>query len=177
MTHSCATWLIHMSHDSYIWDMTHTYDIPTDHILPPSFSCEKKRRDTTHTYETWLIHVRDDSYIWVMTHPYNIPTDHILSPRVFYRKKKKTYDSFIWDMTHSCATWLIHMSHDSYKWDMTHTYDIPTDHILLPRVCCEKKKRDTTHLYDFMIHSFATRLTHMRQYSFIWHSNWPYCPA
>ena len=33
------------------------------------------------------------------------------------------HDSFIWDMTHSCETWLLHMRHDSFIWDMTHSYE------------------------------------------------------
>jgi len=36
------TWIIHMRHDSFIWD-------------------------TTHSYETWLVHMRHDSFIWVMS--------------------------------------------------------------------------------------------------------------
>ena len=32
--------------------------------------------------------------------------------------------SFIWDMTHSYGTWLIHMGRDSFIWDMIHSYGI-----------------------------------------------------
>ena len=41
--HSYGTWLIHMGHDSFIWDMTYSYGI-------------------------WLIHMGHDWFIWDMTH-------------------------------------------------------------------------------------------------------------
>jgi len=108
-THLYESWFIHLQDDSYIWDITHSYDIPTEHIFPPRvFFLEK--RDTTHAY-TWLIHVRHDSYIWnIIYSGFQVTIFSRLDSSV---SKKKT-------MTHHYDTWLIHARHDSYIWDMTH---------------------------------------------------------
>jgi len=65
MTHSYETWLIHMRHDSLIWDMTHSYVIWLIYMRHDSFIW-----DMTHSYETWLIHMWHDSIICDMPHSY-----------------------------------------------------------------------------------------------------------
>jgi len=60
-----------MRHDSFIWDMTHSYETRLIHMRHDSFIW-----DTTHSYETRLIHMWHDSLnwhdssIWNMTNPY-----------------------------------------------------------------------------------------------------------
>ena len=66
------------------------------------------------------------------------------------------HDSFIWDMTHLCKIWLIHMRHDSFIWDMTHSYKTWLTHM-----------RHDSFIRD-MAHSYETWLIHMRHGSFIW---------
>jgi len=98
MTHSHETWLIHMRHGSFIWDMAH-------HMGNGSFIW-----DMTHSHETWLLHMRHDSLIWDITHSYETRLIHM------------RHDSFTWDMTHSYATWLVHIWHDSSISDIAHSY-------------------------------------------------------
>jgi len=114
-----------VKHDSYIWEMNHTYEtwLIQNHIyeiwfplwVPHSVeSCLIHMRhdsfvwDMTHSYEMWLIHMRHESFIWDVTHSYETWIIHM------------RHESFIW---HSYETWLIHMRHDSFIWDMTHSYE------------------------------------------------------
>ena len=66
------------------------------------------------------------------------------------------HDSFIWDMTHSHGTRLLHMEHDSFIWDMTYSHETWLIHVI-----------HDSFIWD-MTHSYETRLIHLTHDSFIW---------
>jgi len=56
MTHSCVTWLMHVSHDPFTCDSCATWLM---HMWHDTFIC-----DITHPCVTWLIHLQHDSFQW-----------------------------------------------------------------------------------------------------------------
>jgi len=139
MTHSYATWLIHMWYHSFpsfgVWHYVQELSARTrikwgtwihmwhdscirDVMKSPHFvSCtaswsrlrEQVMTYMTHSNVTWLIQMWHDSFKCDMTH---LNVTWLI---------QRWHDSFKGDMTHSNVTWLIHMWHDSFKCDMTHS--------------------------------------------------------
>jgi len=128
VTRSYLQWLVHMCHDSFTCDVTHTRydswmcDMPSGdiHVWRDLFICAMTHShvtwridtrydswicDMAHAYVTWPIYVWRDSFIWDVTHSYGKSHTHLLWLDHIWR------DSCIFGMTHSYGTWLIHMSH------------------------------------------------------------------
>jgi len=136
MTHEYGTWLMHMGHDSCIWDATHSYRYRI--VLSPS--C------VYHSNGTWIMNMGHDSWIWDVTHAYWTPIIHIgtvycchLFVCIIQMVVTHAYGMWpkIWRVTHAYGTRIIHigtlycchlpvhiiqMGRDSCIWDMTHAY-------------------------------------------------------
>ena len=107
MAHSHETWLIHLSHGAFIWDMTHPYESwPIDmrhahtytHAFHDSFTGGAALIDMS-------VPLHERATIWACDY---------MSVRLIHRRSLSSY------MTHSHVPWRIHMSHDFFTRAMTH---------------------------------------------------------
>jgi len=91
-THSYMTWLIQILRDSFMCDMTPSYN-----LLYAGHSCLTRlfMRDMTNSYVTWLIHMSHDSFICATTPSYAKWLIHMW------------HDSFKRNTTHEYVMWLI----------------------------------------------------------------------
>jgi len=153
MTHSYETWLIHVRHDSFMWDMTHSCE--TWLTCDEMHAVRRLLLQSIGTCETWLIHVRHDSFMWDMT-PSPVTRCRQCGGRRCRTWEYMRRDLFVCDMTPSCETWLLYVRHDSFMWDMTPSCETWLLHM-----------RHGSFVWD-MTHSYETWLNHMRHDSFIW---------
>jgi len=137
-----ATWLIHMWHDSFSRDTTHTwamagYDIlwfsrtriytltntnARTHIVSSTSGKSTHQGDVTHSHVAWFIHTWHDllhmgygSALFPLTLSHTHTRTH---------KHSRTSWAAQAEKAHTEATWLIYAWHDSFMRDTTHTWAV-----------------------------------------------------
>jgi len=110
MTHSYATWLIYMRHNSFTCAMTHSHLGTLEMLSPLLMTCLLRVRydlfiyDVTDLHVTWLLHAK-----WLMHTCHDSFTAWNVENTAHH-----SHDLFICDMTHSYAMWLNYMWRDSF---------------------------------------------------------------
>ena len=115
------------------------------HSRPALFVGVTRMHESCHAY-TWVTKVWEDSFNARVTRLMHNPW--------------LIHDSFVWDMTLSYGTWLVHMWHESFIWDMTYSYGT-----WLIRMGDDSFILYQTHSWP-MTHSYGTWLFHMGHGSF-----------
>ena len=120
-------WMIHLL--LWIQRLSRVCDMIHSHVRHDAFSCVNDSFIAlTFTCVTWFIHT------WDMTH-FHVWMIHLLLwiQNTFQMSHVSCvnvwHDSFMWDMTHSCGTWFLHVGYDSFvsnesclmcQWIMSH---------------------------------------------------------
>jgi len=112
MTHSYKTWLIHMRHDSFIWDSCGESPL-LGKLAFEKFYRDNSILDTPPPFEIGLPCV----YLWHDSSIYEVLTGcPVCTYDMTHQHMRHWQHSFVWDwdfdMTPSCETWCI-LNHDS----------------------------------------------------------------
>jgi len=139
MTHSGVTWLLHVWHDSFTYNMTHSHMTWLNHMWHDSFMCDV----TLCVYVKWLIHMCDMTlYMWRAAPRLVCALElrrfaNSTRPTVMFAMTRLSCDmthssyvtwcihmsgvtpSHVWHDSFTCVTWLVHM----LTWLLPHSYD------------------------------------------------------
>jgi len=169
MTLSYETWFVFMWHDSFIWDINHSNVTWLIYV-----GLDSSIHEITNQCGTWLIHMWHDLSICDVTHPCMTRLIHVwhysslcdmtwevgVWGRVpFSKKLMSPTPSSMHDKTHPCVTLLFLVWHDIH--DMKHSC-VRHDSCIC-EMCLVYNWDDSSQIIWDMTHSYETRLIHTWQ--------------
>jgi len=158
------TWLIHMRHDSFIWDMTRFWLEWSQSSVHSS-----QKRVMSHMNESCLIWMNHVSYIWFVSLAAMIAKAMMVAVKYTFKSDAShvSYEWVVSEMNESCLIW---MSRVSYIWFLFCWFVCLTAMVAKAMVIAVKYafKSDASHV------SYEWVTSHMNESRLIWMSHVSY---